>query len=421
MKRLLWLSFLLLFSGRLAAGQSGMLKPGKAQGSSSNSSVVVETSSTGCLEEKAGTIRISAEGGLYNLEGHKKELAGHDGDEVRVTGTMVLPLGLPPSRSYPVPTIKVKTVEILHNNNPAGQAPALGPISGWQTSISPLYGLRFRVPKNFTDSKPFFFSISANFVDPGGGGTLGSFAFPNDTYENTNFRDGSFAVFVNPKIHSEGACSAFRDFRPKVNSTVTIRGTRFALTLLGSGAAGSQMVLYYFHTYQNGLCYEFNFNFDLSDSTGWDFPFCAVQWIYRQNQRQLTDALLSNVQFVKPRFQPAKSPMPRPMGPPIVSSFTQTPVPNRNVRTVRFTWSTEGADYVQIHFPHSRSISVGGDGFYFYNQNDHNFPPSGHADFLLGNRSKAPVTFQFTIEPFRAGVAYPKQSKTLTLTLMPDH
>jgi hypothetical protein len=423
MKRFLWLSFFLLCSGRLAAGQGGILKSGKLkpQGSSSDSGVVVETSSTGCLEEKAGTIRIFAEGGLYNLEGHEKELAGHDGDETRVTGTMVLPQGTAAIHPSRIPTINVKTVEILHDNNPAGQAPALGPVAGWQTIMSPLYGLRFRVPGTFTDSEPYFFSISANFVDPEGGETLGSFAFPSETYENTNFRGGRFAIFVNPRIQSEGACSAFRDFRPKASSSVTIWGTRFALTLLGDGAAGSQMILYYFHAYQNGLCYEFNFNFDESDSTGWDFPFCAVQWINRQNERQLTDALLSTVKFVKPRFQPVEPAKPRPAGPPLVTSFTQTPVPSDITQTVRVAWSTRGTDYVQFRWPCIKGAYVNGPGPGCGAEPDRNFPPSGHADLLLGNNSEAPIMLQFSVEPFRAGVAYPKQSKTLTLTLIPRH
>jgi hypothetical protein len=421
MKRFLWLSFLVLCSGRLAAGQGSVLKPAKpkAQGPSSDSGVVVEAGPTGCLEEKAGTIRIYAEGSLYNLIGHEKELAGHDDDEVRVTGTMVLPQGSAAIHSTRIPTIKVKTVEILHDNDPAGRAPSLGPVAGWQTIISPLYGLRFRVPQTFTDSKPYFFSISANYVDPEGTKTLGSFAFPRETYENTNFGGGGFAVFVNPRIHSESACSAFRDFRPKFTSSVTVRGIRFAHTVLGSGGMGREEIEHNFHIYRNGLCYELNFDFIESNSTGWDFPFCAVQWIYRQNERQLTDALLSAVRFVKPGYQPVEPVKPRATGPPTVTSFTQTPVPDRNVQTVRFTWSTEGADYVQIHFPLVRNITVLGDGFYFYDQNNHNFPPSGHADVLLGNHSKAPFPLQFSVEPFRAGVAYSKQSTTITVTLNP--
>jgi hypothetical protein len=186
-------------------------------------------------------------------------------------------------------------------------------------------------------------------------------------------------------------------------------------------AAGTASDTHYFHTYQNGLCFEFVFDFDIFNVLQDDLPFCAIQSTYTQNERQLTDALLSAVKFVKPRLQPAEPAKPWPTGPPVVTSFTQAPVPNRNVRTVRFTWSTEGADYVRIRFPLIRNLTVLGDGFYFYNQNTHNFPPSGHADFLPGNNSKAPVTVQFSVEPFRAGVAFPKQSKTLTLTLEPDH
>ena len=423
MKRFLWLSFFLLYTGRIAAGQRGMLKPGKpkAQGSSSESGVVVEAGPTGCLVEKNGTFLLKGQDFRYYLKGHEEELAGHDGDEVRVTGTMILPQKTAKTRFAHPLTIKVKTVEILHDNNPAGQAPALGPVSGWKTILSPLYGLRFRVPKTFPDTNHPYLPSAANFVSSEGVEMLGSFNIPNATFANTNFRDGSSAVFVSRNIHSESACGVFADFEPKLTSSATVHGIRFANTERDGAAAGTSSSTYYFHTYQDGFCFEFVFNFFELDGTGWDYPICAVQWINRHNRRQLTDALLSAVQFFKPSLQPARAAKPVPVGPPNVTSFTQTPVPNKNVRIVRFAWSTEGADFVRIHLPHIRNIAVLGHGFYFYNQNTHNFPPTGHAEFIVGNSTEAPVKVPFSIEPFHEGVAYPKQSKTLTLTLNPRH
>jgi len=422
MRWFLWLSFFLLCSARLAVGQGGVMKVGepKARGTSSSTGDVVKAGPTGCLVEKAGTFRLRGQDFLYNLKGHEKELAGHDGDEVRVTGTIALPQGLPPTRSGRVLSVKVKTVEILHDNDPAGQAPSLGPVAGWKTILSSKYGLRFRVPKTFTEANPPYLSSAANFVSSEGVAMLGGFSIPNATYVHTNFRDGGFAVFVNPNIRSEGACSPFGDFQPKLTSLATIRGIKFAHTVIYGVAMGTASVSHNFHIYRNGLCYEFDFDFFELNGGGWDYPICAVQWIYTQNERQLTDALLSAVRFFKPRFQPVETENPRSAEPPVVTLFTQTPVPNKNARIVRFTWSTEGTDYVQIHFPLVKNIVVLGDAFYFYDQSNHNFPPSGHANLLLGNYTKASVAIQFSIEPFRAGVAYPKQSRTLTLTLKPD-
>jgi len=420
MKRFLWLSFFLLCSGPLALGRGGA-KVGrpKAQRPSSSSGDVVEAGPTGCLVEKDGTFLLQGDDFRYYLKGHESELAGHDGDEVRVTGTMALPQRLPPSGSCPVPTIQVKTVQILHDNNPAGRTPVLGPESGWKTLLSPLFGLRFRVPQTFTNLDPQRLSWDQNFVTSERVEELASFAFPSSTYPGTNFLDGTFAVAVNPNIHSEGTCREFREFMPKWTSVRTIHGVTFAETIRGGAAGPLSSEFHFLHVYRHGLCYEFSFDFNGSNSTGWVKPICSVQWIYIQNERQLIDAVLSTVRFVKPQFQRAELVNPRPTQPPTVKSFTETPVASNIAQKVRVAWTTEGADYVQLRWPCIKNVYVSGAGWSCGSRPDRNFPPEGHVTLLLSNSSKGPVSFGFSILPFRAGVAYPKQSRTLTLDVKP--
>jgi hypothetical protein len=72
---------------------------------------------------------------------------------------------------------------------------------------------------------------------------------------------------------------------------------------------------------------------------------------------------------------------------------------------------------VQLHWPWSKQAYVSGAGWRCGPQPDRNFPVNGHVTLLLINHAKSPVSLDFSIEPFRAGIGYPKQSKTLTLNV----
>ena len=427
MKKLICFLVLLISSALLAAGQSDMSTTGKPQPSapSSSAGVVAEADKTGCLEKKGGVFRLSAPGVSCNLIGHEKELAGHVGDELEVTGTMFPEQPPPPKDVTPVNTLHVETVEILHINSPAGRAPVLGPVAGWKAYSNPKYGLQLRVPETFvhTNPKPNWINWSHNFVAWEGDEVLSSFSFPDKVYPNTNFFGGHFVVSVNPAIHSEGTCLPFKEYMSKLTSLHTIQGITFSDTINGGVGGGISSEFHYLHAYQNGLCYQFFFTFNMGDFNGSDNPRCSVQWINNQNELQLIDALLSAVRFVKPEFQRPVPAKPRPAAPPVFTSFTKTRFPGKSEFGIRITitWAIKSADYVQLHWPCIRHVSVyGAERRCWPNGPRRNLPPEGHVTLELRNFDKAPVNLKIMVEPFRAGVGYPKQSKTLTFGLPPE-
>ena len=50
---------------------------------------------------------------------------------------------------------------------------------------------------------------------------------------------------------------------------------------------------------------------------------------------------------------------------------------------------------------------------------DQNFPPNGSAKLMLSNFNPSSANFVLSIEPFSDGVGYPKQSKTITVSVGP--
>jgi len=85
----------------------------------------------------------------------------------------------------------------------------------------------------------------------------------------------------------------------------------------GNGTAES---VYYFHTFQHGLCYEFDFEFADENGTGIDIP-CAMQWVTEDNNFQLMQSVLSTVSFPIPQFKPAITEVPGQKLVPSVISF----------------------------------------------------------------------------------------------------
>lgn len=428
MKELICFLVLLTCSALLAAGQSDTSKTGKPQPTrpSSSTGAAAEADKTGCLEKKGGVFRLTGPGPSYNLIGHEKELAGHVGDELRVIGTMFPQQPPPPKGTTPVPTLHVKTVEILHVNNPAGRAPVLGPVAGWKTYSNPKYGIRLHVPETFvhTRPKPNWINWSHNFVAWEGDEVLSSFSLPDKVYPNANFSGGHLVISVSPAIRSEGTCLQFRRYFSKWTSLHTIQGITFSDTINGGVGSGMASVFHYLHAYRNGLCYQFFFTFNMGSFNGSDNPSCSIQWINHKNEFQLIDAVLSAVRFVKLEFQRPVPIKPRPTQPPVFSSFTQTQLPDKSDYVIRITWATKGADYVQFHWPCIENVFISMSGAedpcaIMYGPH-RNYPPEGHVTLGLRNFNKTPVTLKIMVEPFRAGVGYPKQSKTLTFRLPPE-
>jgi hypothetical protein len=88
------------------------------------------------------------------------------------------------------------------------------------------------------------------------------------------------------------------------------------------------------------------------------------------------------------------------------------------------SWSTKGADYVQLQFPCINEqvfvSSLGGGSMKCGGQTDRNFPPNGSETFVVTNFNRQSVRLVLTVEPFSDGVEYHGGSKTITMEIAPD-
>jgi|HubBroStandDraft_1064217.scaffolds.fasta_scaffold00359_7 hypothetical protein len=260
----------------------------------------VET--VGCLSTKSGQLKLTDEdGNVYSLVGQTASLASQIGDQLRVSGVQEHPPTRPTEHSAPETTLRVTRVESLLHANPDGVRPALGDVATWEDYTDRKYGVRFRYPRTFKHSDDQIPGDDSNFVDRDRAAAvlLESRRVPLDTYSNSNFLGGSFNASVDSNIRGNGTCRQFRSFWPERTSTRLVHGIEYAQTLAVEGAAAQASSLYWFHTFRNGLCYEFTFVFDEQNGTGMTLP-CSIQWVLERNEFELMDAILSGISFTKP-------------------------------------------------------------------------------------------------------------------------
>ena len=197
---------------------------------------------------------------------------------------------------------EVASFRTLVRKSPAESAklPRLGKPKDWSTFRDKDFGVVVRHPKyTFLQQDVEPCCIQSDFVNPTGILTLHIWDVPKDVYPGSNFLGGTIEVAVDPTIRSEGTCRQFGLTTLKDTLSKTFGALKYAETQTGGVAAGTGYGDDHLHTFQNGFCYEFNFEFVELDGTGIDKP-CLIQWLSRKNEQQLLDALLSRVSFVAP-------------------------------------------------------------------------------------------------------------------------
>jgi len=131
-------------------------------------------------------------------------------------------------------------------------------------------GVSFQYPKRYVLKTPDntkqdasdAAEFSMNFVQPGGV-TVASVELPKGTYKGTDLASASFNVSVNKTLSAE-ECGQFALLQPDnsghpviVPSRVKLGGMEFQEFEAVEGPDTQQADAKYFHTYQNGACYEF--------------------------------------------------------------------------------------------------------------------------------------------------------------------
>lgn len=202
-----------------------------------------------------------------------------------------------------------------------------------------------------------------------------------------------------------------------------------------SGAAGSADVYRYFHTFQNGLCYELAFDFVEISTGNYDLG-CTIPVMREEDLLKLIEPLLSRVEFVRPTIavviESNRNAAPR-ITKFEASSKTTDPVANR--REINFLWSTQDADYVEFSYrcvppPGGPGVTISESGGCCECANSYlllnpgpspNHSPNGSQRVLFGNDLQSePMSIIVTLMPFSHAMPYPDSSKSITIQVLPE-
>jgi hypothetical protein len=289
-------------SAVLAATLLGSLCVSIAAGPQGQASAI---SVLGCLDRQQphDFFLSDEEGNLYTLTGVTSDLIKHVGEEIRIEGTR-------DESTKPLPSLHVIGFQQVFTAPSPSLSSSFTNTAAWRTDRNQAYGLKFSHPESFPNSKA---AVSANFPDDDGTATLGSFEMPSEIYAGTNFVGGSFTLSVSPKITNRASCKQFGTFDPKYLSSATENGIEYAVSTELSAAAGTAYTYYYFHAFQNGLCYEAAFDFGEFNTRNRDLG-CRVASLSDRDEWNVIRPLIRAVSFVPPalpQIHPVRTPFPK--------------------------------------------------------------------------------------------------------------
>jgi hypothetical protein len=368
--------------------------------------------------------------GLEKYLDREMILEGHEGDSISVEGFF-----------KPFPSFEVdRIVEVVEKRVPI-LSPSFSNSTAWHTETNKVYGVRFAHPDTMLAATVPDPNQLPNFVTEKDAETVSSFSIPGEAYSGANLRGGSFTIFVNRHISNQASCNQFGSSGPQEvpPSPFVVGKLRYMDMQGGGGGMGTWYGDRYFHTFQNGLCYELAFQLVTYNAHNADTG-CNIPLLDEEDELKLIKPLLASVSFFPPSVLPVREGNPQSV--PSVTEFaasSQTAnVANRGLIT--FSWSTQDADYVEFTYTcpnpldaeqrgvSSVVISENGPNRYCKNTESIKTFSSGH--FYHSPDSSAQIGFGYfnhddptsvvvTITPFSRGTAYPGSSKSLTISVNP--
>jgi hypothetical protein len=387
-----------------------------------------EVTVVGCLSGSPEALLLSdSEGSVFRLTGRTPALAKHVGEEISVRGTK-------DEDTDSITSVAVTSVTEVFKAPEPRLSSSFRNSSNWRAHANVEYGVKFAMPQFSGSATGSGVNLQANFVADDATVTVGTLEIPREIYPDTNFVGGSFALSVNPEITNVKSCEQFGTSDPRYLSSRTMGGIRYAELTAGEGAAGTAYSEYYFHTFQNGLCYEIAFEFGEYNTGNQDLG-CRVSLLREKDELTVIEALAGRVSFFPPT---AKAPAPsKSSSIPKITSFSASSdladdVTNRG--QITFSWSSEGVDYVELSYRCSvRSdgvVILEGEGRNCENSGapaiqypEHfNRSPNSSTDVIFGNFHRDdPISIEVTITPFSNGMAYPQFGKSLTINVDPHN
>lgn len=292
------------------------------------------------------------------------------------------------------------------------------------------YGISFKYPEadTFTQNQDLSFDGS-NFVNQQGRAVFGSLQIPKTNYPGSNFVSGTFVASVSSSITNQAACNQFSDVNrmPSQSSSITVNGISYSVGVTGGAAAGTDSADNYYHTYQNGFCYEFNLEVLTFNRGDLDNPSSVKLFDDTDN---LQNTFLSALSF----FSPSATPPAETSGGPAITAFTSSSKISVNDSVssgITFLWTTSGVDYVQLQYSCTPNLVVV-DGASPQCQNiidppsSPNYSPNASTTIIFGlnntsQQNPTPTSAIITLVPFVNATADLAAAKTLSITIVPTN
>ena len=203
----------------------------------------------GCVIAGSGDQKLFADGQHeYVLTAEttalEESLKATDNKQMRLRGFVDDSAGLQP-------TFEVTQVLGMVERPKPKISPGWADAAKWQTKRNRHYGVEFKHPAEspvVENSQAGVTLEETNFVAADGTIPLGGFPIPRETYPDSNFVGGGFALSVNPEITNRASCEQFGDFDPRSFSTRKIRHVRYTEMESGDAAMGTGYERQYFHS-----------------------------------------------------------------------------------------------------------------------------------------------------------------------------
>ena len=250
--------------------------------------------------------------GDYTLVGNEDEIARHGDHWVLIRGKTI-----PQTKDGP-PNLQVLSISTVSKSRAATLDAALRDPSRWKNYSSDTQGVRLAFPKEFdpvTQMNDGMFYLRPGFIKKDNVVDLHRSEIPATIYvaqpysgekrtrlqlENppySDFHGGAFAVYVNPQITDAVTC---KQFDPELGegtiSSRRIHGINYTAINTSSVGMGSGEDFDTLHTFQNGRCFEIDFQMGWNGSGGIDLT-CAME---DADGDALEAMLLSKISFFRP-------------------------------------------------------------------------------------------------------------------------
>jgi hypothetical protein len=402
--------------GRVGQDQIAPRPAPQTKANQEDGSVALE----GCLTETADGFALTTETSRLGFFQDYRiiapppfDLRRYNADEVRIIGSL--------EESADQISIHMRSIKRIRRQ--VLRSPVLG-VSDWPSYKSAEYGLVVQYPPLFKPVTPDSVGADSNFVNADGVVNLLTLEIQREVYPNTMFAGGSLSVSVSDNISNATVCHVFRYYAVKSVGVRTVHGVTYSETSTGDAAGGTGYSHYYFHTFQNGRCYEAVVDLAVG-SVGALVQPCLADLV---NQNALVDALLPKISFFTPTHGKSVSPSNHDSA-PTVTLFRIEPDTKSvaSMTTVKLSWSATEADYVQINldcpqgvYVNPQALTPGQPIDCSYDNRGYNLTAEGFAAVNIDNLSKIPVSLVLTLQPFSDGIGDPKWSSTITLIVNPQ-